>query len=124
MRALANAAECASSSTWTLSFDRKCANSPLFDMPTRSASTPSVTPFRPDWLISARPRARMRSRVDGAGLAMARIKHDRSFDVKHDRSFCPALADPARERALLRIRAASRDGVAARAPGPRWRRYA
>src|SRR4029077_4192201 len=75
------------SSPWTLSLNRKCATSPLFDMPTFSASTPSVTPFRPDWLISASPRARMRSRVDWAGLAMGPPKARPVVLVKHDRSF-------------------------------------
>src|SRR5262249_4619891 len=44
--------------------------SPLFDIPTWSARTPRVTPFRPEWLIRASPSRRIRSRVEMMGFVI------------------------------------------------------
>ncbi len=54
----------------TSSLERKWAKTPLLDMPTCSASTPSVTPDMPSRLIRASPSWRSRSRVSWSFFPM------------------------------------------------------
>ena len=71
--AVANCAVYCSNPICTSALERKWAKSPLLDMPTCSASTPSVTPAKPDWLISASPCARRWERpAPAAGRVLKR----------------------------------------------------